>query len=297
MKHIVFVSGGLSSFAALYGAVKKYGKYNTIPLFTDTLIEDPDLYRFLLETINILYRPHQTGFNDYFVKRLQIPDYSEIEKRKEYLETIRQKIASIIPQFIWLSKKMTPFDIFIKDKFMGNSRIDPCSAKLKREVSNKWIKENFKTDECLIYLGFDQDEPNRIDGAKRNWQPYNLTFPVAETPWIYEEAMNFLQSNNIQKPVLYSKGFVHNNCGGFCVKQGQKGYKNLLEQYPERFSIFAEMEEKVYTEIGKKHPFLKKQINGETQFLTLKEFKQLQEKETILGDSVDLEDSSCSCFV
>ena len=295
MKHVVFVSGGLSSFATLYTVFNRYGKYNTIPLFTDTLIEDPDLYRFLLQTIHILYAPNKTFIRTSFIDKISIPDYDKIETRKKYLEQVRQKITFLIPDFVWLSQQMTPFDVFKKVKYMGNSRIDPCSAVLKRDLSNAYIKKNFKPDQCVIYLGFDQDEPNRINKARNNWEPYKLAFPIAEQPWLFEEAKNFLAANNIQIPDLYTKGFAHNNCGGFCVKQGQKGYANLLHQLPERFDQFAAMEQDVYNYIGKKHPFIKKQTDGVTQFLTLDDFKTQQE--TSPDQEIDLTDASCSCFV
>ena len=47
---IVFYSGGLMSWAAAKRTVEKYGAKNVTLLFTDTLIEDPDLYRFLDES-------------------------------------------------------------------------------------------------------------------------------------------------------------------------------------------------------------------------------------------------------
>ena len=50
MKHIVFYSGGLCSWATAKRVVEKHGKENVLLLFTDTLIEDEDLYRFISET-------------------------------------------------------------------------------------------------------------------------------------------------------------------------------------------------------------------------------------------------------
>lgn len=50
MKHIVMYSGGIGSWAAAKRVIAQQGKENVILLFTDTLIEDEDLYRFLKET-------------------------------------------------------------------------------------------------------------------------------------------------------------------------------------------------------------------------------------------------------
>jgi 3'-phosphoadenosine 5'-phosphosulfate sulfotransferase (PAPS reductase)/FAD synthetase len=47
MKHIVFFSGGIGSFFTAKRVIEKEGKENVILLFTDTLIEDSDLYRFM----------------------------------------------------------------------------------------------------------------------------------------------------------------------------------------------------------------------------------------------------------
>lgn len=48
MNYIVNVSGGLTSFEALRRVVAKHGNGpNVIPIFADTKIEEPDLYRFL----------------------------------------------------------------------------------------------------------------------------------------------------------------------------------------------------------------------------------------------------------
>jgi PP-loop superfamily ATP-utilizing enzyme len=54
MKHIVSFSGGMGSFAEAKSCVDKYGKENVLLLFSDTLMEDEDLYRFLMETVAFL---------------------------------------------------------------------------------------------------------------------------------------------------------------------------------------------------------------------------------------------------
>ncbi len=49
MKHIVSFSGGLGSWMAAKRVAEKYGTDNLYLVFTDVLIEDEDLYRFLYE--------------------------------------------------------------------------------------------------------------------------------------------------------------------------------------------------------------------------------------------------------
>lgn len=50
MKHIVFYSGGICSRATAKRVAERYGTKDLILFFTDTMIEDEDLYRFLDET-------------------------------------------------------------------------------------------------------------------------------------------------------------------------------------------------------------------------------------------------------
>jgi 3'-phosphoadenosine 5'-phosphosulfate sulfotransferase (PAPS reductase)/FAD synthetase len=47
MRHVVFFSGGVGSWAAGKRIAAQYGTDGLTLLFTDTRIEDPDLYRFL----------------------------------------------------------------------------------------------------------------------------------------------------------------------------------------------------------------------------------------------------------
>lgn len=47
MKHIILYSGGISSHLCAERVIQTYGRENVILLFTDTKVEDYDLYRFL----------------------------------------------------------------------------------------------------------------------------------------------------------------------------------------------------------------------------------------------------------
>lgn len=57
MKHIVMFSGGIGSWMAAKKVKDEYGASDMILLFTDTLIEDEDLYRFILEAADNIGAP------------------------------------------------------------------------------------------------------------------------------------------------------------------------------------------------------------------------------------------------
>jgi len=190
LKHIVFYSGGIGSWATAKRVISKYGKENVILLFTDTLIEDEDLYRFIDETVE--------------------------EMGVEYVR---------------LADGRTPFEVYKDVKFLGNSRIAPCSHKLKQEVADKWVRDNFKPEECILYLGIDWTEEHRTKAPRKNWHPYKVEFPMCEEPYLTkEEMLQELERLGIERPRLYKIGFAHNNCGGFCCRAGQGHFANLLKQ-------------------------------------------------------------------
>ena len=100
MKHIIFFSGGITSYCAAKRVIKKYGKENVILLFTDTKIEDKDLYRFLdeasvkLETKLIKIAEGRTPYEIYkdmkFLGNNRIAPCSHILKQKTAQKYIKE---------------------------------------------------------------------------------------------------------------------------------------------------------------------------------------------------------------
>lgn len=258
MKHIVSFSGGMGSFAEAKSCVDKYGKENVLLLFSDTLMEDEDLYRFLVETV-----------------------------------------AFLDCELVTLVQGKTPWGLFEEQRFVANSRMDICSRKLKREPLNKWIGDNYgitvneqikRSDGTLcflsngkpllrpvrklnaeIHLGIDFSEHHRLTTVQEKMKPWVYRSTLVEEGRIVPK--DYSEQFGIRKPRLYSLGFGHNNCGGFCVKAGLGHFKTLFEVMPERY---AEHEAKEL-ELANKYktlPFLKKTINGKVHYLTMKDYRE-----------------------
>lgn len=49
---------------------------------------------------------------------------------------------------------------------------------------------------------------------------------------------------------MYELGFDHNNCGGTCVRAGQRQWKHLLEILPERYAHAEGQEEELRELLG-----------------------------------------------
>lgn len=254
MKHIIFYSGGIGSYSAAKRVIEQQGKEDVILLFTDTLIEDEDLYRFLSETVN-----------DLGVEIVRIAD------------------------------GRTPFEVYRDVKFLGNSRIAPCSHKLKQDVAKKWVTSNFSPDECILYLGIDWTEEHRTKAPRKNWHPYRVEFPMCDEPYnTKDEMLQDLEDVGIEVPRLYKMGFAHNNCGGFCCRAGQGHFAKLLKNLPDRFAEYEDKEEEMRQFLGKDVSIMKKTKNKITSPYTLRNLREDIESKV----SIDINDiGGCGCFV
>lgn len=255
MKHIVLYSGGLGSYFTTKRILEQgISKEDIILLFTDTLVEDEDLYRFLKES----------------TEHLGIPLFRVYDGRD-----------------IW--------QVFKDVEYLGNSRIDPCSRILKRQLSRK-VVGSFDSDDVIVYLGFDWTEINRFEKAQKAWLPYTIKCPLIDKPYIDKEDMKRMieQEDGIQLPRLYKMGFAHNNCGGGCVKAGIGHFAKLYREFPERFALWEAKEQEVREHLDKDVSILRRTKDGVRYNFTL---RQLREEIETLSTSELCDIGGCGCFV
>ncbi|MCY9760412.1 hypothetical protein M5X06_12865 [Paenibacillus alvei] len=311
-KHINFNSGGIGSWSALQRIIAQYGTRDVINLFTDTLIEDRDLYRFLIETTAQAYglpRP------DELLSRCEeIPDIhseSDVDLRKQLIPEIASEAMRLIPGLVWVIDGRTPWDVFFNVRYLGNSRLAQCSHKLKQEVAAKWVKSTFplvevgsdgireyKAPDVVLYLGIDWTEDHRTAAPVANWSPYPVRFPMCDEPYVDKtEMLAQLDSVGIARPRLYELGFAHNNCGGFCVRAGQGHYVNLLERFPEQFAYHEQREREIQKHLGKDVTILKQTRNKKVERLSLSRLREIYEDGKRRAE-IDRDDiGGCGCFV
>lgn len=250
MTHIVAYSGGLSSFEVARLLVLQFGPQAVECVFTDTLTEDEDLYRFLQETIS-------------------------------YLGVKLHHIAYGLD--IW--------GVFREQRFHGNSRVDTCSKYLKRGMFREYLKDIHPAS-SILYYGIETKEASRLLSLIERWAPFEVRAPLVGTDTTHEHILLTLDRIGIAPPRLYEMGFEHNNCGGFCVKTGQRQMAHLLKVMPERYAHHEQKQEELFKLIGK-HGFIKRSTGGETEYLTLREFREYLESG---GNPQLYPDGSCNCF-
>jgi 3'-phosphoadenosine 5'-phosphosulfate sulfotransferase (PAPS reductase)/FAD synthetase len=255
-KHVVMFSGGIGSWAAAKRVALEHGPTDLTLLFTDTLIEDSDLYRFLEEGA-----------------------------------------ANVGGNLVRIAEGRTPWQVYHDRRFLGNSRRDPCSKTLKRDVANNWLRTNCQPSETIIYVGIDWTEEHRFIRlrdirAKSGW---TYMAPMCDAPFILKSDMLVaLKAEGIAPPRLYSEGFSHNNCGGFCCKAGQGQFANLLRVNPALYAQHESKEEAIRNYLGKNVSMMTdRRGNGKKKPLTMKSLRLRIEA----GEQIDMYDiGGCGCF-
>lgn len=216
----------------------------------------------------------------------------EDEDNYRFLEEAAENIGG---KLVILRDGRTPFGVFKDVKFMGNSRIDPCSRILKRELADKWIAENYEVENVIVYVGIDWTEVHRHERMAKRKLPWIYKAPLIDPPYIEKSQMiDLAREEGLEPPRMYQYGFQHANCGGFCIKSGQAQFEKLYTVWPDRYREMEEEEEAVYQEIGSQRPFLRVTEGGELKYKSLREFRE----QYLEGDKqCDLFDwGGCGCF-
>lgn len=166
------------------------------------------------------------------------------------------------------------WQVFRDSRMIGNTRADPCSRILNREICDQWIKERFKPDECVLYYGIGLFEKERADAIRARVLPYRAEFPLLAPPYPGPaQVREAVLAAGLWVQDLYREGFPHANCGGACVKGGQGQWLRLLEKRPDAFRHNEEQEEAVRRFLGKDVAILRDRRGGTTKPLTLQQLR------------------------
>lgn len=238
-RHVIQMSGGLGSFWAAFRAREQHGPDNMTLLFADTLVEDPDLYRFLHESAAYLGVP-----------------------------------------LVTVADGRTPFEVFNDEHFLGNSRVAPCTKRLKQKPCRQWLTEHAPADEAVLYVGIDHFERQRCPAIVKGWAPWPVTFPMCDKPhWDKKRMIEECQKLDLEPPRQYALGYAHANCGGVCVRAGRAQWLHTLRVFPDLYRQAEEREKAFRAKFGDVS-ILREQRQGVRYPLTLAELRRRHEAET-----------------
>jgi hypothetical protein len=236
MKHIVMFSGGIGSWAAAKRVAEQHGTDDLTLLFTDTLIEDEDLYRFLGEAaanvgapliqITEGRDPWQVFLDERFLGSTHGDPCSRILKRQMSEQ--------------WLITNCNPVDTVV---YTG--------------------------------IDWSEEHRHRRLSQRRGEKGWRYEAPMCGPPYLTKPDMiAALKREGITPPRLYAMGFAHNNCGGFCIKAGLGHFANLLRTMPDRYAYHEAKEAELRQAVGWRNTILRDRIGGETKPLSLKRLRE-----------------------
>ncbi len=112
----VMVSGGEGSAFAACLAAREHGIDRLRLLFTDTLAEDTDLYRFLIETTFAVFARRAPG--ELVARARAVPEWHEDRYgRRGPLDAPRLDVTTALPQLSWISRGLDPWEVYVKERF------------------------------------------------------------------------------------------------------------------------------------------------------------------------------------
>lgn len=309
VKHVVMTSGGIGSWAAGKRVASRHGVQDLTLLFTDPIVEHDDLYRFLLQAAaNILRMPEPTRLVA-LARRLPGIDADSLAERKAALAHIASEANYHFGGGLaWIADGRTPWEVFASERFLGNSRVAPCTKILKQKLAREWLETNCVRAETICYVGIDWTEEHRFIGRKgkdgKKGKP-GLRAIMAAQGWRYEAPMceapprakwqmhADCRAEGIEPGQSYKDGFSHDNCGGECVKAGVGHWAQVYRTRPLRY-LHAEREEQAARATLGDVSILSETVRGEERRLTLSELRRRME----CGDKIDLLDhGGCGCFI
>ena len=218
MKHIISISGGVGSYFTLKRVLEKNDKTDVIAVFCDTLAEDGDLYRFLLDI--------EKKLDIEIVRLCQGKTPFELAWEENFLYNSR--IASCSKKL-----KSRPFRAWLKEHYQP----DECILYLGIDWTETHRKDAIEKNYAPYQVRFPMCEK-----------------PYLDKP----EMLQLLKADGIEIPYLYKAGFSHNNCGGACVKGGIGHWKHLLETDRRKFLEWENKEQEFRRKIGKDVSILKR---------------------------------------
>lgn len=202
--------------------------------------------------------------------------------------------ANIGAALVRIADGRTPWQVFDDERYLGNSRIDPCSKILKRQLIAAWLQEHCDPTNTTLVYGFDWSEEHRLTRMQSYGDGWHRWAPLLDPPYLSKkELLTTLEDEGIRPPRLYALGFSHNNCGGACVKAGQASWALLLKHLPERYRWHEAQEESLRQKLSKDIAILRDRAHKSVRPLTLKEFRERCERKQAFDDQ---DWGSCGCF-
>jgi 3'-phosphoadenosine 5'-phosphosulfate sulfotransferase (PAPS reductase)/FAD synthetase len=121
---------------------------------------------------------------------------------------LHESAGNVGGELVIVQHGLDPWEIFKQERFLGNSRIDPCSKILKRQLLRSWINKHCDPSVDRLYMGIDWSESHRADRSMLFWQGWDIRFPMCDPPYIdkHEMISDLEEGGGVSSKVI-SNGF------------------------------------------------------------------------------------------
>lgn len=298
MKHVVNYSGGDASKWAARLVARESGTEDLFLLFADTFLEYRDLYRGLVESaadIFPLSRKRRRLARRFALRAMRVPPLSRMGARKAFLRKLASDVRSVMPRLVWIAEGRTPWEVFRDERFIGNTRVDPCSKILKRQFLDAYVEGHFDPADTTRYFGLDANEEHRFGPLKERLAGWAVRAPLIEHGLFKGDVRAEMERLGMRRSESYRIGLPTDNCSGGCVKGGQGHWKLLLDKRPDVYGYSEGEEQKTFVHIGRSDiGVLRDRRGGETKRMSLAAFREKVQAGAVV-DRFDL--GGCGCGV
>lgn len=209
-RRVIQMSGGIGSWATAQRVAAVHGTHDMVLLFADTLVEDPDLYRFLDDAADQLGVP--------ITRVVDGRTPFEVFRDQRFLGNNRIAPCTVHlkqrPCRAWLTENTDPADTVL---YVG---VDHAEARRRPAIEEGW--KPWATEFPLC-------EPPLLSKA---------------------QMLAWARSLGLRTPAMYDRGFAHNNCQGACVRAGQRQWLHLLATDPELYALKERQEQELREVLG-----------------------------------------------
>lgn len=227
-------SGGIGSWAAARRVADEHGTQSLVLLFTDTLVEDPDLYRFLTQAA--------ADIGGQLVRLCDGRTIWEVFRAERFLGNHRvDPCSKILKRKLadrWLAEHCSPAQTVV---YVGIDWSEAHRFERLRDRRRPWVYE-----------------------APLCGPPY-----LTKKAMLQE-----LRGRGIAPPRLYEMGFAHNNCGGGCVKAGIGHFAHLYRTLPDVFFEWERQEADLRNFLKADVSILTDRQGGGRRTMTLRELRE-----------------------
>lgn len=262
-RHVVMYSTGIGSWATAKRVIDQHGPNSVTLLFADVKGNNDEQY------------------------------LGEDADNYRFLQETAEKFGC---ELVWIKNEQSIWDVYRQVRFLGNSRLAPCSHKLKQKPARQWLDDHCDPAETVVYVGIDWMESHRIAAVRRNYVPYRVEAPMCEPPYLDKEDMlAACRQWGVEPPRMYADKFPHANCQGFCVRAGQAQFRQLLRLNRGAYLFHEQQEQELREYLNKDVAILRDRAGGDSVPLTLRTFRERLEVQPSLFDADDW--GGCGCFV